>query len=172
MRIRKCPSLIFHANGYLTLNQQKGCPIFFYQSLWQLACLLPSSTYLLTNCPSCHWVHGQQQFHSILFFCGPTSGLSPTSGVWLLFPPCPVCCQVLGQPLFLFLSGVQWGSQSFIKLGKGQTLSTGHVVTKMVVTWSAALTRRWLTGPAMTFSDLVLVESESLFYVMNNFFYV
>ena len=63
------------------------------------------------------------------------------------------------------------GPQSFIKLGKGQTLSTGHVVTKMVVTWSAALTRRWLTGPAMAFSDLVSVETESLFYVMNNFFF-
>lgn len=44
------------------------------------------------------------------------------------------------------------------------------MVTKMVVTWSAALTRRWLTGPAMAFSDLVSVETESLFYVMNNFF--
>ena len=119
VHIRKCPSLIFHANGYLTLNQQKGCPIFFYQSLWQLACLLPSSTYLLTNCPSSHLVHGQQQIHSILFFCGATSGLSPTSGVWLLFPPCPVCCQVLGQPLFLFLSGVQWGATILYKIGKG-----------------------------------------------------
>ena len=119
MRIRKCPSLIFHANGYLTLNQQKGCPIFFYQSLWQLACLLPSSTFLLTNCPSSHLVHGQQQIHSILFFCGATSGLSPTSGVWLLFPPCPVCRQVLGQPLFLFLSGVQWGATILYKIGKG-----------------------------------------------------
>ena len=29
MCVLECPSLIFHANGYLTLNQQKGCPIFF-----------------------------------------------------------------------------------------------------------------------------------------------
>ena len=101
------------------LKLAKRLPNFFYQSLWQLACLLPSSTYLLTNCPSSHLVHGQQQIHSILFFCGPTSGLSPTYGVWLLFPPCPVCCQVLVQPLFLFLSGVQWGATILYKIGKG-----------------------------------------------------
>lgn len=131
--------------------------------------LLHLLTYKLPILPL-HWCMGSDKFTPFFSFVGPLLDcpLHLVYGFHFRFVQSATKFQVsLSFSFFLVSNG---GPQSLIKLGKGQTLSTGHVVTKMVVTWSAALTRRWLTGPAMAFSDLVSVETESLFCVINNFY--